>query len=320
MPEIKTCTKCGAKKPLPEFGLNKKNADGHRLWCKSCCSDAEKERRDRDPERHREADRLRRARNLERAKEKERRADAKRRAKPGFHKRQRDAETARLMELHRQRAEVFQCPVCRVEFCPVFGRLRRKTCSPECSAVLASANRRRKNAARRARLKHASVIAGFDPIEVFSRDGWKCHLCGRRTLQSKRGTTHPRAPELDHIVPLAKGGSHSRANTACACRQCNAAKSDVPYGQPSLLAFLEPDGPLFKPGQPPPMRPCDCCGAVYEARRFVRFCSRQCRLTFHARMRTVRGRAFLTLLRNRIASSNPAVCGPGDAARIGTDR
>jgi 5-methylcytosine-specific restriction endonuclease McrA len=44
---------------------------------------------------------------------------------------------------------------------------------------------------------------------------------------------------LDHIVPLAKGGLHSRANTACACNGCNmkkGARSNI--GQPSLLAPL----------------------------------------------------------------------------------
>jgi 5-methylcytosine-specific restriction endonuclease McrA len=71
---------------------------------------------------------------------------------------------------------------------------------------------------------------------VFARDGWLCHICGGRTDKARRGTYHPNAPELDHIVPLAKGGAHSYANTACAHRKCNAAKSDTIMGQPSLLA------------------------------------------------------------------------------------
>lgn len=35
-----------------------------------------------------------------------------------------------------------------------------------------------------------------------------------------------RAPELDHIIPLAKGGPHTKANTARACRGCSLAKGD----------------------------------------------------------------------------------------------
>jgi 5-methylcytosine-specific restriction endonuclease McrA len=76
----------------------------------------------------------------------------------------------------------------------------------------------------------------FDPIAVFERDRWHCHLCGCRTPQRLRGTFEANAPELDHIIPLAAGGEHSRRNTACACRRCNIAKADRPMGQLRLIA------------------------------------------------------------------------------------
>ncbi|QDP57374.1 MAG: putative HNH endonuclease [Prokaryotic dsDNA virus sp.] len=63
-------------------------------------------------------------------------------------------------------------------------------------------------------------------------------MCGCKTPEAKRGTYAANAPELDHIIPLAKGGAHSKANTACSCRRCNIAKSDKVLGQPSLLAAL----------------------------------------------------------------------------------
>lgn len=84
--------------------------------------------------------------------------------------------------------------------------------------------------------KRAATVESVSPTRVFERDGWLCHLCGGKTLKDKRGTHHPKAPELDHIVPLSKGGEHSYRNTACAHRKCNAAKSDTIMGQPSLLA------------------------------------------------------------------------------------
>jgi hypothetical protein len=59
---------------------------------------------------------------------------------------------------------------------------------------------------------------------VFNRDGWRCHLCGITTFEAKRGTFHPRAPELDHLVPISRGGAHAYANVACACRRCNRTK------------------------------------------------------------------------------------------------
>lgn len=89
--------------------------------------------------------------------------------------------------------------------------------------------------ARKAKQRGATVER-VDSIKVFERDGWVCHLCHKVTMKDKRGTLHPRAPELDHIIPISKGGEHSYANTACSCRRCNAEKSDKIIGQPSLLA------------------------------------------------------------------------------------
>lgn len=91
-------------------------------------------------------------------------------------------------------------------------------------------------ARRRARKKGAPVCERVSPRKVFERDAWRCGICGQKTLKSKRGTTHPRAPELDHIVALANGGEHSYRNVQCACRQCNGAKGATDYGQLLLFA------------------------------------------------------------------------------------
>ncbi|MFX4223551.1 MAG: HNH endonuclease [Thalassobaculum sp.] len=123
------------------------------------------------------------------------------------------------------------CSECGVVFAPAHGNKRRKYCSIECSRRHWKRIDRR---AERARLR-AAIIERVDPTAVFKRDGWRCHICGGKTLKSKRGSTHPRAPELDHITPLAAGGEHSYQNTACACRECNHRKSDGPGGQ--LLMF-----------------------------------------------------------------------------------
>ena len=72
---------------------------------------------------------------------------------------------------------------------------------------------------------------------VLARDGWRCKLCGKRTPKRLRGTTHPDAPEIDHIIPLALGGAHSYANTQCSCRDCNGKK-----GARVLPGLLRPDG------------------------------------------------------------------------------
>lgn len=70
-------------------------------------------------------------------------------------------------------------------------------------------------------------------FEIFKRDGFACHYCGRTPPQVKL--------EVDHIVPKSAGGSDDRINLITACFDCNRGKSDgllsnVPE---SLAARLE---------------------------------------------------------------------------------
>ena len=45
-----------------------------------------------------------------------------------------------------------------------------------------------------------------------------CHICGQ-----------PGADSVDHVIPLARGGTDARSNTRPAHMQCNRAKSDRDY-------------------------------------------------------------------------------------------
>ena len=123
------------------------------------------------------------------------------------------------------------CPECGVTFVPPYGRGHSRYCSNECSG---RACKRTARVARKAK-QRAVTVEAVNPIKVFERDGWACHLCGKATPRRLRGTYEARAPELDHIVPLSKGGEHSYRNTACACRECNLAKSGSELGQLRLF-------------------------------------------------------------------------------------
>ena len=131
------------------------------------------------------------------------------------------------------------CSHCSAKFVPVFtGGKRSSYCSTECRkaslAVIKKIAKRISKALRRARSKSVDCER-VDPFKVFERDRWRCMLCGISTPKTKRGTYSDNAPELDHIVPLSKGGAHTYKNTQCACRKCNGVKSDKPLGQ--LLMF-----------------------------------------------------------------------------------
>lgn len=74
------------------------------------------------------------------------------------------------------------------------------------------------------------------PFQVFKADGYRCHLCGQLTDRTQ-SVPHLRAPTVDHIVPLSKGGKHERANCRTACYSCNAAKQDRGGGEQFALVF-----------------------------------------------------------------------------------
>ena len=94
-------------------------------------------------------------------------------------------------------------------------------------------SRRARDAKRRA-LKRTTSVERIEPERVFERDRWRCHLCGIRTLKSLRGTLNDRAPELEHIVALADGGTHTWGNVACSCKKCNRKKGAASLGQRGL--------------------------------------------------------------------------------------
>jgi len=94
--------------------------------------------------------------------------------------------------------------------------------------------RRAAGARRRARLRGV-YTENVSPRKVFMRDGWMCQICGIKTPSAKRGLMVPNAPELDHIVPLALGGTHTYTNTQCLCRRCNGAKGATVQGQLRLI-------------------------------------------------------------------------------------
>jgi len=54
---------------------------------------------------------------------------------------------------------------------------------------------------------------------ILERDGYRCRLCGRTAKETKL--------EVDHITPVAKGGTDSLNNLWTLCIDCNRGKSDL---------------------------------------------------------------------------------------------
>lgn len=96
----------------------------------------------------------------------------------------------------------------------------------KCDACI-EANRRaarqRKRKADKAR--HRGIKSEpYTLIEIAERDRFKCGLC-RRKVPMNRAVPHPKAPTIDHVLPIAVGGDDTRANVQLAHFQCNVRKS-----------------------------------------------------------------------------------------------
>lgn len=145
------------------------------------------------------------------------------------------ASTARLERLHKEVAKTTRCKACSCVFSPLYGASHAEFCSP-CADEIKSKQKAIHREARKA-LQRKVATEKVDPYKVFDRDKWTCQECGVHTPRSKRGSYECTAPELDHIQPLSRGGSHSYSNTQCLCRRCNQEKSDTwqPQEAESLL-------------------------------------------------------------------------------------
>jgi len=77
---------------------------------------------------------------------------------------------------------------------------------------------------RRARL-HGVTIEDFNDIEIFERDNWVCGLCEKK-INRRRRYPDPLSASLDHVIPLSKGGHHTRVNAQATHLRCNISKGD----------------------------------------------------------------------------------------------
>lgn len=74
-------------------------------------------------------------------------------------------------------------------------------------------------------------------FEIMKRDGFKCRYCG--------ATAATVLLHIDHVVPVAEGGSSDPANLVTACVDCNGGKSRIPLDE-SQLPEQEPTSDMLE--------------------------------------------------------------------------
>lgn len=135
-----------------------------------------------------------------------------------------------LGERKRHPKEARSCIVCGTKVVRRSDKSYQPTCSVECRSIVqwgarlaqVSSYEWRNDAVKRARKAGVLIVERFDREDVFARDGWTCRACNRRC--NEPNPFDLLAATIDHVVALADGGQHSRANAQTLCLSCNSAK------------------------------------------------------------------------------------------------
>jgi len=225
---MKRCSTCGELKPPSEFFQDKNKRDGYRYDCKSCKKKYDNANRETIKERHAiwhkqyyatNTEKLKRKRknyytangevmrersryyyNVNREEEKKKKRDFYNNVKINPTKMDKIRESNRIASqkykkkgIHKKRME--SDALYRERFC-LLARSRRSL--------------------RRARM-YQNGYEKVDYREILERDGYICHICG--------GTVDPEQLHYDHVIPIARGGSHTKENIKVSHAVCNMRKS-----------------------------------------------------------------------------------------------
>jgi 5-methylcytosine-specific restriction endonuclease McrA len=186
---LKRCSKCGAMKPPDSFHQRKLKSGGFGLasWCRACAG----------------------AKALEGM-------NAKYHSNPEW----REQKLARDREYHARKHAEYRAAHPRVLLTPEERVERNRACARRSSKRPEARERNRIQQHNRRALKMTASVGEIITKEVrrqiIQEHGGRCTYCKVET----------EFLELDHVVPLTRGGKHARSNLVPACRACNTSKNN----------------------------------------------------------------------------------------------
>ena len=138
--------------------------------------------------------------------------------------------TERAAMIHANLSVVFCCRQCATLYCRAFftkGR-GKETCSDACEQLEITDRAWRGKQDRKARMRKQRPVeshrAALAPRALWKRSAGLCACCCTFTPWELRGKNRKNSPEVDHIVPVSRGGVHSSDNLRLLCRSCNISK------------------------------------------------------------------------------------------------
>lgn len=187
----RVCRRCGQDTPYDQLVKNKHCRDGVDALCKLCSVTLAKQWHQNNPDQARKNKRLYKKRHPDRIKRQAHELYTKTKATKNQYRHQYYIKN-REKELNAAK------------------RYRESTKGRAVQKAAQSVRRGRKKGAE------GSYTAN-DVAAQYKRQKGTCYWCGRRV-----GKTY----HVDHVIPLAKGGSNGPDNIVIACPQCNQSKND----------------------------------------------------------------------------------------------
>lgn len=233
------CSRCGQTKPIEQFRRSRRNPSGYASPCLECHRAANRQWRTENPELDRTIKRryaethveYNRARGRRRYYENRDVLKAQQKAYAESHREERRAYKRAYDAKHRASHRTYnqvrrQNPVVRARMIANAKAWREN-------------NRQRwqqrnnlASAKRRALLYQAPVndLTLADWERRVAEFGGRCAYCGRQTAEIQQ----------DHVVPVSRGGNHTRGNIVPACKPCNARKRDRTPQEAGMRFVIEP--------------------------------------------------------------------------------
>jgi len=199
---VKTCNTCGVVKDESEFHVHKGSKDGLRYICKACAKIKSKEYYQNNKENVVIKTKQYKQNNKEKisTQKKNYRQDNKKQI------------ATYKKEYYGNNKEV------------ILERIKKY--NQTSAGKTASLRSRHKRRAQKLNAEYEK----FSHLEIFERDNWRCQKCHKK-VRSDKNPCHDRFPNIDHIISLSNGGSHTRKNTQLLCRQCNMIKNNKDSNQ-----------------------------------------------------------------------------------------
>jgi hypothetical protein len=202
----KKCCRCKQTKPIDEFHVDLIKKDGRYSSCKICVKECFKERY----EKNKEAISIKRKRQYK--EDQIFRENMKERVRK-YYDEHRDAKLTYQKEYnknHKKERKVYLVKYWKTSRCKYL-KARWKFNNLEKSKLID-----KKCYFNRKAIKRQSNFNYDEWVKILLEYNYKCAYCGKESKNL----------EQDHVIPLSKGGLHTKENIVPACRSCNASKNN----------------------------------------------------------------------------------------------